>query len=373
VGLLTGGIIGGVAALVACPVMGAKKAGVKGFAAGVGQGAAAAVLIPVGGTVAGLTQVVRGTVQTPGAIWNSTRGKTWSNDSRSWIKYSLPEEMRRLEEVDKEMQIYAEKKRRARAAERKAKTIARRAAKLKAKETTEKKREAKEAEAAVRAAAAAAAGAAAAGVGETSAEGAKEGTQAESAEKKEDKKTKKEGAKEGAQADAAEEKEEKKTKKEKPKEPSKRGKAGAEVEEEEDEDEVVTDTAFYDLLEVRPSAHLPAGIVTGGQSQPSLGLYKIFCHLEAFVHESILLVLPTPTCVAQTIAILLHDCCAVYNTPRPPCVCDTPCTILVITISWKGQSQPLSERAQLCSLATRALRHTYPSARNHRTQNAFSV
>lgn len=104
VGLLAGGIMGGAAALVACPAIGARK-GVKGFAVGLGQGVMAAVGLPVGGAVAGLTQVTRGAVQTPGAIWNSTHGKTWSSKTRRWITYSLPVEMAELEEEAKEMQV----------------------------------------------------------------------------------------------------------------------------------------------------------------------------------------------------------------------------------------------------------------------------
>ena len=39
----------------------------------------------------------------------------------------------------------------------------------------------------------------------------------------------------------------------------------------------------------------------GGRAQFSL--YKIFFHIGAFVHESILQLLPTPTCVPHLIAI----------------------------------------------------------------------
>jgi len=55
------------------------------------------------------------------------------------------------------------------------------------------------------------------------------------------------------------------------------------------------------------------------------GLYKILFYFEAFVHESIIRVLPTPTCTALAIAMLLHVYCAIYDAPRPPfCM---PCTI----------------------------------------------
>ena len=37
------------------------------------------------------------------------------------------------------------------------------------------------------------------------------------------------------------------------------------------------------------------------------------------MHESILLLVPPPTCIARTIAIRLHDYCAIYDAPpRPP-------------------------------------------------------
>jgi len=52
--------------------------------------------------------------------------------------------------------------------------------------------------------------------------------------------------------------------------------------------------------------------------QVCVGLYRRLVSLEAFVHESIILLLPTPTCVAHTIAMLMHDYCAIYNAPRPP-------------------------------------------------------
>jgi len=37
-----------------------------------------------------------------------------------------------------------------------------------------------------------------------------------------------------------------------------------------------------------------------------LGLYKVLFFFEAFVHESIIRLLPPPTCTARTIAILLR-------------------------------------------------------------------
>ena len=37
------------------------------------------------------------------------------------------------------------------------------------------------------------------------------------------------------------------------------------------------------------------------------GLYKIVIYFESFVHESIVLSFLEPTCIAHTVAILLHD------------------------------------------------------------------
>jgi len=60
-------------------------------------------------------------------------------------------------------------------------------------------------------------------------------------------------------------------------------------------------------------------------STSGVGLYKIFFHFEAFVHESIILYSPLPTCIAHTIEILLYGYCAKYYLPpNPPCVCHTP-------------------------------------------------
>jgi len=69
-----------------------------------------------------------------------------------------------------------------------------------------------------------------------------------------------------------------------------------------------------------------------------LSLYKILLYLEALVHESTILLLPPSTCIAGTIAILLHDYCAIYDAPRDPPVYAIHHTMLVMAISCKGQS-----------------------------------
>ena len=60
-------------------------------------------------------------------------------------------------------------------------------------------------------------------------------------------------------------------------------------------------------------------------------------YFESFVHESNLFSILPPTCIVYTIAILLQDCCAVYNLPSTSPFYAIQHTILVITISCKGQ------------------------------------
>ena len=67
------------------------------------------------------------------------------------------------------------------------------------------------------------------------------------------------------------------------------------------------------------------------------GIYKVLFYFEAFVHESIILLSPPPTCTARTIAILLHVYCAIYDAPPTTLVYAIHHTILVITTSGHGQ------------------------------------
>jgi len=48
-----------------------------------------------------------------------------------------------------------------------------------------------------------------------------------------------------------------------------------------------------------------------------VSLNKRFVYFEAFVHESVIPLPPPPTCIAHTIAVLLHDYSAIYDPPRP--------------------------------------------------------
>jgi len=63
----------------------------------------------------------------------------------------------------------------------------------------------------------------------------------------------------------------------------------------------------------------------------------IFVHFKAFVHESVILVLPPPTCNAHTTAVLLQYYCALYDPPPTPLSYAIHHAILALTISCKGQ------------------------------------
>jgi len=84
----------GLASLVTLPAIGAKTGGIKGFAKGCGTGLATCVGSTVAGTLVGSGQIVRGVVNTPGAIVHTARGEVWNKETRKWEKdwYSLPEE-----------------------------------------------------------------------------------------------------------------------------------------------------------------------------------------------------------------------------------------------------------------------------------------
>jgi len=79
------------------------------------------------------------------------------------------------------------------------------------------------------------------------------------------------------------------------------------------------------------------GWVRGGGRGALAFTYKILFHFEAFVHESIILSLAPSTCIARSIAILLHVYCPIYDAPPTTLLYVTHHTILVILISCKGQ------------------------------------
>jgi len=65
-------------------------------------------------------------------------------------------------------------------------------------------------------------------------------------------------------------------------------------------------------------------------------LYKILFYFEAFVHESIILLLPPSTCIVHTVAILLQYYCAIFEPPSTSLWYVIHHTILCIAISCKG-------------------------------------
>jgi len=67
-----------------------------------------------------------------------------------------------------------------------------------------------------------------------------------------------------------------------------------------------------------------------------LGPYTILFHSFLCVHDSIIPSLPPPISITHTTAILLRDCCAIYDPPPTLPVYAIRHTILVMTISCKG-------------------------------------
>jgi len=67
-----------------------------------------------------------------------------------------------------------------------------------------------------------------------------------------------------------------------------------------------------------------------------VGRYKVLFHFEAFVHESIIILLHPLTCIARTIAIHLHVYCAIYPPPPTYLLYAIHRTILGMEISCKG-------------------------------------
>ena len=105
------GVLGGVASLVAMPVMetvqGARESGAKGaakgLAVGLGKGVATCAVGVVAGPVAGVVQIGRGAAHTPEAIAASSKGKQWDSEKRKWIDYSLPDEAAEVAAAEAEM------------------------------------------------------------------------------------------------------------------------------------------------------------------------------------------------------------------------------------------------------------------------------
>ena len=68
-----------------------------------------------------------------------------------------------------------------------------------------------------------------------------------------------------------------------------------------------------------------------------LSLYKILFHLKALLGSPSSSTPPPLTCKADPTAILLHDYCAIYNSPQTIRLYAAHPTILVMAISCKGQ------------------------------------
>jgi len=78
------GTAAGAAAIVAGPVLGFQEEGGKGCLKGFGLGSLAGVLLPITGCLVGVTQTIRGLVNTPSAIHHSWQGLHWDPIARRW-------------------------------------------------------------------------------------------------------------------------------------------------------------------------------------------------------------------------------------------------------------------------------------------------
>ena len=96
------GVLGGAAALIAAPVVGAQTGGASGFLKGLGAGVASAVVLPVVGASVGVAQIVRGAINTPEAIVEANAGKRWDTHKREWVAEDLHAESIALAETTDE-------------------------------------------------------------------------------------------------------------------------------------------------------------------------------------------------------------------------------------------------------------------------------
>ena len=76
-------------------------------------------------------------------------------------------------------------------------------------------------------------------------------------------------------------------------------------------------------------------------SQGSLVFTRYSFTSRLLCDESNILMFPPPTCIGQTVELLLHDYWAVYGPLPTSLLYATHHTILVITISCKGQRAAL--------------------------------
>ncbi|KAK7249037.1 DnaJ-like protein [Aureococcus anophagefferens] len=91
------GFMGGAAALIAAPAIGAMQGGVAGGFLGVGAGIVGLVTLPVIGLATGMSAFVDGMIQTPWAAMATVQGKDWDEEEGKWVFYDLRVEHDRLE------------------------------------------------------------------------------------------------------------------------------------------------------------------------------------------------------------------------------------------------------------------------------------
>lgn len=94
------GVVAGAATLVAAPYMGAKEEGAKGFAKGLGLGIVGGIVLPVTGVVVGISETVKGAVNTPTHVKAKMDDKEWDSETQSYITYSFPDEVENIMSVD---------------------------------------------------------------------------------------------------------------------------------------------------------------------------------------------------------------------------------------------------------------------------------
>eukprot|EP00405_Crypthecodinium_cohnii_P026616 CAMPEP_0206489588 /NCGR_PEP_ID=MMETSP0324_2-20121206/43365_1 /ASSEMBLY_ACC=CAM_ASM_000836 /TAXON_ID=2866 /ORGANISM="Crypthecodinium cohnii, Strain Seligo" /LENGTH=676 /DNA_ID=CAMNT_0053969367 /DNA_START=44 /DNA_END=2074 /DNA_ORIENTATION=- len=83
------GVAGGLASMVAAPILGAKSGGAVGFVKGLGMGVVGGAVMAVGGVACGAAQVGRGVWQVPTAYRARQEEKVWDQETGSWIDVDL--------------------------------------------------------------------------------------------------------------------------------------------------------------------------------------------------------------------------------------------------------------------------------------------
>mmetsp|Transcript_67835 Transcript_67835/g.150293 ORF Transcript_67835/g.150293 Transcript_67835/m.150293 type:complete len:504 (-) Transcript_67835:19-1530(-) len=94
-----GGLLVGMAGVIAQPIEGAREDGLLGCFRGVGVGLLAGLFLSITGLCTGVFQTLRGVAATPRAICMASQGWTWDAETGTWKEpqvYSLPEEAERV-------------------------------------------------------------------------------------------------------------------------------------------------------------------------------------------------------------------------------------------------------------------------------------